>query len=88
LNGEVSERGTLRASAKNFEAGCFCGEPVEEFVLAAASHDVEALETLAGDGGYVAEYFGISHGQAVKEERGKLWGVVGREIELGKMAAA
>jgi hypothetical protein len=68
LDGEVAEGGALGAGADDFEVGGFGGETIEEFVLAAAAHNVEALEALAGYGGYVAEDFCIACSEAVEEK--------------------
>jgi len=87
LNGEVAEGGTLSAGTDDLKPCCFRSEAVEELVLAATSHDVEALEVLAGDGSYVAKYFCVTRSETVKEERRKLGRVVWRWVELGQASA-
>ena len=87
MNGEVAEGGTLRAGADDFEAGGLGGEAVEEFVLAASSHDVEAAETFAGDGGDVAQHFSITCGQASEDQCGELGSMAWCGIEFGEIAA-
>ena len=87
MDGEVAEGGALGAGADDFEAGGFGGEVVEEFVLAASSHDVEAAEFFAGDGGDVVEDFCVAGGERVEEKGGEGWGVMGRGVQGGKISA-
>ena len=85
MDGEVTAGGTLGAGADDFQSGCFGGEAVEEFVLAAASHDVEALEIFSGDRGYVAENFGVARGEAVEEKGCELGSVLRGGVEGRKI---
>ena len=87
LHGEVAEGGTLGAGANDLQASGFCGESIEELILASTAHDVQPMERFAGDGGYVAEDLGIACGETVEEKRCELGGVTWCGVELRETAA-
>ena len=71
LDREIANGSALHITTMNFESRGLMGEPVEQRIAAAATHDVKLAQLFSRNLSQIAKYLRVTSGQTVQDEAGE-----------------